>query len=467
MSGSGEERPPRTGRSWRRALLLYLDRRVIALLFLGFSAGLPFLLVFSTLSAWLREAGVSRTAIGFLSWVGIAYAVKVLWAPFVDRLAIPLLTPRLGRRRSWMLIAMLAIAAGLAGMAFGDPATDLTRMALFALLVAFASATQDVAIDAFRIEQGGAEIQGALAAAYQLGYRIALLVAGAGALYLAEFASWRAAYLMMAALTGIGIVTALLVKEPPIAPGIARAARGGRGAGFLEDKSHWPAAIRRPVAWFADAIIGPFVEFFARNGAFALVILAFIGVFRISDITMGVMAYPFYIDLGFDKTEIANIIKIYGFAMTIAGAFIGGILVARFGTLGPLLLSAVLIAATNILFAILAGQGRDPWLLTLVISADNVSAGIAGSVFIAYLSGLTNVAYTATQYALFTSLMALPGKFMGGFSGVVVDAVGYESFFLLTAAMGVPSALLVLVLMRRERRRAKAGVARETGAPHS
>lgn len=462
-----------TRRSWRQALLLYGDRRVLTLLFLGFSAGLPFLLVFSTLSAWLREAGISRTAIGFLSWVGIAYAIKVLWAPFVDRLALPLLTRRLGRRRSWMLVAMLAIASGLIGMAFTNPSTDLVQMAIFALVVAFGSATQDVAIDAFRIEQGGPDIQGALAASYQLGYRIALLAAGAGVLYVAEFQSWRAAYLMMAGLTAVGILTALLVREPVVARGPGDDAREARILVFLEGRGHWPAIIRLPAAWFVGAVIGPFVDFFERNGVFALVILAFIGVFRIADITMGVMAYPFYIDLGFDKTEIANIIKIYGFAMTIAGAFIGGTLVARYGTLRPLLLSAILIAATNILFSALAGWGRDSWLLTLVISADNISAGIAGSVFIAYLSGLTNIAYTATQYALFTSLMALPGKFLGGFTGVVVDAVGYETFFTLTAAAGVPSALLVLVLMRHERRlesrrlESKAAVAPPGNASHS
>lgn len=440
----------------------------MALLFLGFSAGLPFLLVFSTLSAWLREAGVTRTAIGFLSWVGIAYAVKVLWAPFVDRLALPLLAKRLGRRRSWMLLAMLAIAGGLTGMAFTDPRTDLVQMAVFALVVAFASATQDVAIDAFRIEQGSPEIQGSLAASYQLGYRIALLAAGAGALYVAEFQSWRAAYLLMACLTSVGIVTALLLREPVVDRSVATAAREARVLVFLDGRGHWPAIIRVPAAWFVGAVLGPFVDFFERNGVFALVILAFIGVFRIADITMGVMAYPFYIDLGFDKTEIANIIKIYGFAMTIAGAFIGGALVARYGTLRPLLLSAILIAATNLLFSALAGWGRDPLFLTLVISADNISAGIAGSVFIAYLSGLTNVAYTATQYALFTSLMALPGKFLGGFSGVVVDAIGYQTFFTLTAAAGIPSALLVLVLMRHERRKAaKVAVAQTRNAPHS
>ncbi|MFO1190033.1 MAG: MFS transporter [Alphaproteobacteria bacterium] len=462
MTGSGPQR------SWRDALLLYVDRRVLALLCLGFSAGLPFLLVFSTLSAWLREAGVSRTAIGFLSWVGIAYAIKVLWAPFVDRLTLPFLSKRFGRRRSWMVVAMVGIAAGLAGMAFTDPRTDLASIAALALVVAFSSATQDVAIDAFRIEQGGTDIQGALAASYQLGYRIALLVAGAGALYIAEFESWRAAYLTMAALTSVGLVTALMVREPAIVMGIGSEAREARVLAFLEGKGHWPSIIRLPAAWLVGAVIGPFVDFFERNGAFALVILAFIGVFRVADITMGVMAYPFYIDLGFDKTEIANIIKIYGFAMTIAGALIGGALVARYGTLRPLLLSSILIAATNILFAALAGWGRDPWLLTLVISADNISAGIAGSVFIAYLSGLTNIAYTATQYALFTSLMALPGKFLGGFSGLVVDAVGYETFFMFTAAAGLPSALLVLILMRRERRLTmKAPIAPTRLKPHS
>jgi MFS transporter, PAT family, beta-lactamase induction signal transducer AmpG len=436
--------------TWREALRVYRHPRVIAMLFLGFSAGLPFLLVFSTLSAWLTDEDISRSAIGFFSWVGITYSIKVLWAPVVDRVSIPWLTRMLGKRRSWMLMAQLGIALGLLGLALTDPSQHLTAIAAFALLVAFSSATQDVAIDAYRIEAVIKESQAAMAASYILGYRIALLVAGAGALYIAEFGSWPSAYLSMAALMSIGVVTVLAIAEPE--QKIERDAylREARVISFLEGSAHLPPRVRAGAAWFIGAVVCPFLDFFARNGVkMALVVLLFIGVFRISDITMGVMANPFYLDLGFSKAEIASVTKVFGFFMTIAGAAAGGLLVVRYGIMRPLLLSAVLAAATNLLFALLAVTGPDLSLLAVTISADNFVGGLAGSVFIAYLSSLTNTAYTATQYALFSSLMTLPGKFIGGFSGLVVDAQGYAEFFIYSALIGVPAILLVLYLMHR------------------
>ncbi len=420
--------------SWREALLVYTRPKVVAMIFLGFAAGLPFLLVFSTLSAWLRDEGLSRSVIGFFSWVGITYSIKVFWAPVIDRLPLPGLTRWLGRRRSWMLLAQLGIAAGLAGMALSNPHTELTAIALLAVLVAFSSSTQDIVIDAWRIEAEDDDYQGAMAATYVFGYRVALLVAGAGAFYIAEFESWRAAYLTMAALMGVGIATTLLVDEPNHAP------PPGGGTTDLP----LPARLAR---WFKSAVVDPFVDFFTRNGKMALLILAVIGLYKLSDITMGVMANPFYLDLGFSKTEIANVTKIYGFFMTIAGAAIGGILVTRYGILRPLLLGAIMVATTNLLFALLARSEPNLTLLATVISADNLSGGLASSAFIAYLSSLTNQAYTATQYALFSSLMTLPAKFLGGFSGIVVDARGYEFFFVYAAAIGTPAILLVAWLM--------------------
>ena len=436
--------------SWREAFAVYRHPRVIAMLFLGFAAGLPFLLVFSTLSAWLRDLGVSRTAIGFFGWVGVTYSIKVFWAPVVDRVPIPLLTRLLGKRRSWMLLAQIGIASGLIGMAMTDPTLGLTPVALFALLVAFSSATQDIAIDAYRIEAVMKDRQAAMAATYILGYRVALLVAGAGAFYVAEYASWSDAYFAMAALMVVGLATVVIIDEPVRHQERDSIMFEERVAGFMSRSAHLPKWSRTVGGWFIGAVICPFADFFSRNGWMAIVILIFIGIFRLSDITMGIMANPFYLDLGFTKPQIANITKIFGFFMTIAGAGLGGLLVVRYGIMRPLLLGAAMVAATNLLFAIMASVGADLIWLTVVISADNISGGLANAVFIAYLSSLTNQAYTATQYALFSSLMTLPGKFISGFSGVIVDGYGYVSFFIYAAAIGIPAILLALYLMRRK-----------------
>jgi len=432
--------------SWREALLSYTHPRVLTLFFLGFSAGLPYLLVFSTLSAWLTEAGVSRATIGFFSWVGITFSIKVLWAPVVDRLSLPVLTRRLGRRRGWILVAQIGIALGLGGMALMGPQHSLTPLALLAVWVAFASATQDVAIDAFRIESASPEYQGVMAAMYIFGYRVALLVAGAGALYAAEIVDWSTAYAVMAALMGVGMATVLMAKEPVISGNVEPEERVVE---FISRSAHLPAAQRRVWAWFIGAVVCPFSDFFQRQGGRALLILALIGLYKLSDITMGVMANPFYLDLGFTKSEIASIAKFFGFFMLMFGSALGGLMVVRFGILRPLLLGAVLVAATNLLFAFLARTGPEIAMLALVISADNLSGGLATAAFIAYLSSLTNTAYTATQYALFSSLMTLPAKFLGGFSGVVVESYGYFSFFVYAAAIGIPAILLVLYLLMR------------------
>lgn len=449
MSGSAGqetgERPARWDEGWR----VYLHPRIASMLCLGFSAGLPFLLVFSTLSAWLTEAGVSRTAIGLFSWVGITYSIKVLWAPVVDRLELPLLHRLLGRRRSWIVLAQLTIAAGLAGMAYTDPASELARLAAFAVLVAFGSATQDVAIDAWRIEAAPTDRQAAMAATYVFGYRLALLAGGAGALHIATFTSWTGVYLAMAALMGVGLLAALASREP--------ASQTPRDTVFLEERvqrfmtrsAHLPDPVRHAIGWLIGAVVCPFVDFFARNGAVALVILAFIGLYRVTDITMGVMANPFYLDLGFTKAQIANVSGIYGVLMTILGGALGGVAVPRYGVMPVLLGGSILAAVTNLLFAGLALLGPEVWMLMVTISADNLAGGLAISAFIAYLSGLTNTAYTATQYALFSSLMTLPGKVIGGAAGAVVDALGYPLFFVYSAAIGLPAMALTVYLMKK------------------
>ncbi|MBT8117632.1 MAG: MFS transporter, partial [Gammaproteobacteria bacterium] len=353
-------------RSWFDALAIYTRPRVIAMVFLGFSAGLPFLLVFSTLTYWLSDTGVDKSTIGFFTWIGITYSIKVFWAPVIDRLPVALLTRVLGQRRAWMLLAQCTIAAGLAGMAITDPQSQLTQLALLALLVAFGSSTQDISIDAWRIEAVDNELQGAMAATYVLGYRLALLVAGAGALYLAEFHSWPFAYLAMAALMGIGILTTLVIREPQHVRDARTAAleeQLEQAIGVQDRHLPW----QRLAAWFSDAVVSPFVEFFRRNGALAMLVLLLVGAYKLSDITMGAMAGPFYLDLGFSKTEIANVTKIFGFFMTIAGASLGGILVVRFGILRPLLAGAILVAATNLLFVWLANSEPDLTSLAIVI----------------------------------------------------------------------------------------------------
>lgn len=433
-------------KTWRAAVAAYARPKVMVLLLLGFAAGLPLLLVFSTLSAWLRDAGVSRAEIGFFGWVGITYSIKVIWSPIVDRVPFPLLTRMFGRRRGWMLAAQFGIAGGLVAMALVGPAGNLALFALLAVLVAFSSATQDIALDAFRIECAPMSEQGALAAAYQLGYRIALLVAGAGALFIADTTGWGAAYFTMAICMAVGVLTVIAVKEPTpnreneaqrLAAWETALAKAGVDAG--------PA--QKATAWMAIVVVEPFVDFFRRHGLLALVILAFIGLFRFSDLVMGIMANPFYLDLGFTKSQIAEVAKIYGFFMTIAGAALGGVAVARFGVLWPLLPGAIAVAASNLFFAYLAGLGAEVSWLVVTISADNLAGGFAGTALIAYLSSLTSTAYTATQYALFSSFMTLPGKFISGFSGIQVEAWGYQTFFVYSAVLGIPAVLLAIFLI--------------------
>ncbi|MGB0954855.1 MAG: AmpG family muropeptide MFS transporter [Panacagrimonas sp.] len=446
---------------WIEAAKIYRHPRVAAMLFLGFSAGLPFLLVFSTLSAWLAQAQIERGTIGLLSWVGITYSVKVFWAPVVDRLPIPLLFQWLGRRRSWMLIAQVGLAAGLAGLALQDPGHGLRGLVLCALLVAFSSATQDIAIDAWRIEAVEAEKQGAMAAAYQLGYRIALIVAGAGCLFLAAEYGWQAAYFCMAGLALVGIATTLLIAEPDASSSRSSAPIEQRAQAWIARNQHLPKSLQDAGAWFVGAVVCPFLDFFQRNGVrLAVTILLFVGLFRLTDITMGSMANPFYLDLGYSLKEVAAIAKFYGVLLSIAGAFLGGLAVAAWGAPRSLIVGGVLVILSNLGFAGLAWYGEPEIIgLALVISGDNLAAGFAGSAFIAFLSSLTNTAYTATQYALFSSLFTLPGKLLGGASGYVSEALGWPGFFIYTSVLGIPALLLIGWLSRQIQRRSACAVA--------
>ena len=430
----------RPRRDWRASLRIYLSPPSLRMLALGFAAGLPLLLVLGTLSFRLREAGIDRSTIGYFSWVGLAYGFKWVWAPLVDRVPLPGLTPWLGRRRAWVLLAQAGGMAGLIGLAAADPRVSLGPMVGWALAVAFASATQDIALDAYRIESAPVDEQPALAASYQTGYRLAMIWAGAGVLWLAartqgqalgyDQAAWQLAYAVMAASMLLGVLTVLLSPEPAPQP-LARA----RGAG----------------EWLRTALVEPFADFFRRYRWQAALILALIAVYRISDVVMGIMANPFYVDMGYTKDEVAAVTKIYGVVMTLAGAFVGGSLALRFGVMRILMLGALLSALTNLLFAWLAGFGHSVPALIAVVSADNLASGIASAAFVGYLSSLTNISYSATQYALFSSLMLMLPKFVAGFSGDYVNAHGYAGFFVSTALLGLPVLLLVALAARAQR----------------
>ena len=425
--------------SWVDAWRIYTRPTVLGMVFFGFSAGLPYLLVFSTLTAWLTEEGVSRSAIGLFAWVGMTYSVKVIWAPIVDRAAIPFFGRVLGQRRSWILFGQMLVVFGLIAISILG-VSNLPLLALLSVLVAFGSSTQDIAIDAYRIEAIEEEYQGAMSASYILGYRIALLIAGAGAFYVASFTAWSNVYLVMAVLMGVGFGAVMLAKEPLFSR-----------QGLIRETD---SAFNTQKFTFLNAVVNPFKDFFVRNGSFALLIILLIGIYRLSDIVMGIMANPFYLDMGYSKIEIANISKLFGFFMTIFGAFVGGLLVIKWGVGRCLLIGAVAVATTNLFFAQLALLA-DPDLnwLAVTVSLDNLSGGFATTAFIAYLSGLTNKAYTATQYALFSSLMTLPGKFMSGFSGFVVDSYGYFTFFLSAAALGLPAILLIWFYFKNQKNR--------------
>ena len=458
-----------TAAGWLSALAIYRQPRVLAMLFLGFSAGLPFYLVYSTLSAWLRQVGIQRSTIGMLAWVGILFSLKFLWAPVVDRVPPPLLQRLLGRRRGWMLLAQLGIAVGLFNMGLCDSAAGVRPLALWALFTTFCAATQDIALDAWRIESAPLPLQGAMLGAYQIGYRVALIVGGAGALALAGEAGWHTSYATMTALVSVGILTTLLVPEPASAAPPESVAREERVIAWLEHRAHWPPWLRHAGEWFLTAVICPLTDFFGRYGAaLALLILAFIAVYRLTEFAMGSMVNPFYIDRGFTLKQIATVVKLYGLLMSLFGVLLAGVAIARLGLLRSLLLGSLLIIGSNLGYALLAAA-QTPTLLGLgaVNALDNLALAMHGTALLAFLSGLTSARYTATQYALFSSLYALPGKILEGTSGMVVDQIGYPHFFLYTASLALPGLVLLYLLRQqgafeRSQTRAPAGTATES-----
>ncbi len=496
--------------SWREALEAMVHPRVLGMLFLGFSAGIPILLIFSSLSLWLLEAGVERASITFFSWAALGYSFKFVWAPLVDQLPLPLLTRWLGRRRGWLLLSQLAIMLSIIAMAMTDPkAGSLITMAIAAVALGFSSATQDIVIDAYRIEAASLRLQSLLSSAYIAGYRIAMVVAGAGALYLAAgfgstmeqyvYSAWQKTYWLMAMTMLLGVLTTLVIAEPETSQqrsyhhsastylrfllvfalsAITFAACFYLSGGLFQALK---ASTADPLLGFVFAVIrlvlaiavallvakscillglvqqqmldetykAPVADFFSRYGLkTACLLLLLVGTYRISDIILGVISNVFYADIGFSKEQIALAVKTFGVVMAIAGGFLGGVLSMRFGVLRILFLGALLAALTNLLFLWLAAE-PVLWLMYTVVAADNLCAGLAGAAFVAFLSGLTNVSFSAMQYAIFSSVMTLLPKLLAGYSGSIVDSLGYSQFFIITALLGVPVLLLVVLAGKR------------------
>lgn len=503
------------------------EKSVWILLLLGFSAGMPYFLIFGTLSLWLFEAGVERSAVTYFSWAVLGYSFKFVWAPLVDRLPLPLLTKLLGRRRGWLLLAQVAVIFSIVLMSSIDPASSLNWMAGGAVLLGFAAATQDIVIDAYRIEAAEPRLQAMLSSTYVAGYRTGMIVAGAAALALAEelgssqgaysYAAWQQTYLIMAGIMGIGILTTLLIREPNTQASVGTQYPTRDYTSFfgvfllsivalilvysffpalptlfseLAQKvfAFFYAVLRMMLAIFAayataricvkfglinadlvrEGYADPILDFLKRYGKLAIWVLLLVGLYRISDIVMGVITNVFYAEMGYTKKEIASITKVFGVLMTIFGAFMGGLLALRIGVMRSLMLGAVLVAVTNLLFMWLAQvSGAHTYLefsiplffttidialpkeLFIVIIIDNLAQGFAIAAFIGWLSALTNVSFTATQYAIFSSLMTLVPKLIGGYSGTLVESFGYESFFLFASALGVPVIGLIYFLQSR------------------
>jgi PAT family beta-lactamase induction signal transducer AmpG len=432
---------------WIDSCKVYADRRVLSILFFGFASGLPLALTIGTLFMWLAEVGVNKTTIGLFALAGTPYTLKFLWAPFVDRMPIPYLTGWLGRRRGWILLTQLVLMATILGLGGTNPVAQPGLTAFLALSVAFWSATQDIAIDAYRVEILEERQYGAGAATIVLGYRIGMLVSGAGALYLATYVSWSATYGIMAGFMIVGMVTVLLNPEPSVRKSRESVEQERRIAAYLESRPDLKGNKAKVLAWIYGAVISPFADFIGRRGW--LVILLFILLYKFGDALAGVMTMPFYVELGFTKIQVANITKIFGMAAIIIGAVIGGVMVDRLGILKSLFVCGILQMFSNLMFAVLAMAGHDLRVLTLAIAVENLSGGMGTAAFVAYLSSLCNVAYTATQYALLTSFMAFGRTVLTSSGGWLADQMDWVSFFVLTTVAALPGLLLLVGIARR------------------
>ena len=427
------------------AFAAYLDRRVLSIFLLGFSSGLPLLLTFSTLSAWLAKLGVSRASIGLFALVGLPYALKFLWSPLLDRVPPPL---PLGRRRGWGVCIQLLLMVAILALGSLDPSRQLAMVAGLAVLVAFLSASQDIVIDAYRIELLDEQAQGPGAGATQAGYRVAMLAAGAGALFLADHVGWFVAYGLMAALLGVGLLVFLFGPEPQPRISPAAVERENHAASWLAARPHLAGRRARMLAWVYGAVICPFADFMERRRWPAILLLV-IG-YKLGEAMAGVMATPLYVGLGFSLSEIAAVSKIFGFFATIAGSLLGGAVVLRFGPLPALLACGVLQSLGNLFYVLQAQAGHHLGILALCVAAENLTGGMAGAAMVAYISGLTRGAYTATQYALLSSLTALGRTLFASSGGFLAEQLGWEGFFLTTTVVTAPALLLILWMMRRD-----------------
>lgn len=496
------DRTPDRAGEWLDAILTYFEPRLVAVLFMGYSSGLPLALTGATLQIWQTESGISLATVGFFVLVGVVYSLKFVWAPFMDRTVLPGPLGKLGRRRGWAILTQLALAATILLLGFSDPATAPAWTAFCAVLVAFSSASQDIVIDAYRIELLDENQQGAGAAMTQYGYRLGMLASGAGALYLAERFSWSVVYLVMAALVFVGIATVLLTREPATPPSVSgslgarRATRAGSAAlsvlvlaaigAFLLVKFVLLAGVTEPAwlpnvvatlvaaavpvalilllpapkdasgiagtyaeirRWLGDAVLRPFGDLGTRQGW--VLILLFIVLFKLGDAVAGVMANPFYVKIGFSKDEIASVSKVFGLIATLVGVFLGGLVVARLGIARALLVGGILQMLSNLMFSAQAVIGHDVYFLMLTIGLENLAGGMGSAAFVAYLSGLCNVAFTGTQYALFSSLAAIGRTVLSSPGGLLAEHMGWATYFLFSTVMAVPGLLLLLWMMRR------------------
>jgi len=465
MSSVDRQRP-----DWLAGLAVYIQPRVLAVLFLGFSSGLPLALTGATLSAWMTDIGGDLTIIGFFALVGLPYTFKYIWAPLIDRLHVPVLGRRLGHRRAWLLVVQILLAIAILLLSGIDPVAQPALTAAIAVGVSFLSASQDIVIDAFRIESLDEDQQGAGAAVYIGGYRGAMLVSGAGALYLATYFGWNMAYLAMAALMAVGMATVLISREPARAGEreTEEAKRREQFERFAGGPSESP--LQAFGAWLYTAVVAPFLEFFTRR--LAIPILLFALLYKFGDALAGNMTTPFILKIGFSKVELAEVAKLYGFAATMIGVALGGLLIRAVGLMRGLLIAGILQLASNLMFAVQAWYGYDITVLILTISAENLAGGMGTAAFVAYLSSLCNVAYTATQYALLSSFMAGGRTLLSSPAGWLVEHVNWAAawswfssapppeavalqvnwigFFLLTTLAAVPGLVVLVWLMRRQ-----------------
>ncbi|HEX6959597.1 MAG TPA: AmpG family muropeptide MFS transporter [Ferrovibrio sp.] len=434
-------------RAWLAAFAVYRDPRVLAIAVLGFASGLPLALTGQTLQAWLTESDISLQSIGLFALVGVPYTLKFLWAPLVDRLPLPVLTRLFGRRRGWLVLSQLLLMLAIAALAVSNPAEALVLTAICAVAVAFMSATQDIVIDAWRVEILEEQQLAAGAAAIVFGYRVGMLVSSAGALYLATLFAWPLVYIAMAALLAVGTITVLMVGEPAVKPRGDAERRIAGAQAWLAGKPHLSGAFAKLAAWLYASIAGPFLQFMTRRGWVS--ILLFVMLFKLGDSLAGALATSFYLNIGFTKAEIAEVSKLYGFAATMIGLFLGGWLMQAVGLYRSLWICGFLQMGSNLLFAVLAMQGHDLWFLALAVGFENLAGGMGTAALVAYLSALCDIAYTATQYALLSSLSAVARTVLSSYAGFVAAPLGWPVFFVFTTLAAIPGLLLLAWLTRR------------------